>query len=369
MKKKCIFHIPFKIDKNYAAASQIRPMKMIQAFKDIGYDVDVVSGYGKERKEKIKVIKNNIKKGIKYDFIYSESSTEPTLLTEKNHLPIFPLMDFSFMKFCKKNNIKIGLFYRDIHWKFDQYKQSVGFLKRTVAYIFYYYDLFMYNKILDVMFLPSIEMGKYIPLRYNYERMKLPSGCDYINCEDNQYKVYNDKINIFYSGGLGKLYDLELVFKVINEDENYTLTVVCRENEWKSVENKYKKYINSRIKILHLKDKELDEEAKNADVFCLLTKPSQYWKFAMPMKLFYYLSHKKPIIAVKGGIGGRFIEENNIGYTCEYELDSIKNKLKEIYEHRSELEFKFKNMNEVFERNTWEQRAREVKDELMKSNF
>ena len=54
--KKMIFHIPMKIDINLHSGSQIRPQKMIQAFKNIGYDVDVVMGYVKERKEHIKQI-------------------------------------------------------------------------------------------------------------------------------------------------------------------------------------------------------------------------------------------------------------------------------------------------------------------------
>ncbi len=110
-KKRCIFHIPNKLDEKSLSGSQVRPRMMIQAFKDIGYDVDVVMGYGKERKKSINIIKNNIKSGIKYDFLYSESSTMPTLLTEKNHLPLYPNLDFGFFKFCKNHGIKIGLFY------------------------------------------------------------------------------------------------------------------------------------------------------------------------------------------------------------------------------------------------------------------
>lgn len=77
--KRMIFHIPIKIDLNRASASQIRPMKMIKAFKECGYDVVIVEGYGKERKKQIKEIKDNILKGIKYDFLYSESSTMPDI--------------------------------------------------------------------------------------------------------------------------------------------------------------------------------------------------------------------------------------------------------------------------------------------------
>lgn len=165
--KRCIFHIPNYIDLNRKSASNIRPFKMIKAFQDIGYQVDCVMGYGRERKKSIKEIKKNIKNGVKYDFLYSESSTMPTLLTEKNHLPTHPLLDFGFFKFCKKYNIKIGLFYRDIHWKFDMYKKNVPFVKRNIAKMFYKYDLYKYNKLVNVLYIASERVEQYIQHEIN----------------------------------------------------------------------------------------------------------------------------------------------------------------------------------------------------------
>ena len=107
MKKRIIFHIPFKIDKKRLSGTNIRPVKLLNAFKELGYTVDFISGYGEERKKTIEQIKQNIKNGIKYEFLYSESSTMPTLLTEKNHFPRYPFLDFNFFKFCKNNGIKI----------------------------------------------------------------------------------------------------------------------------------------------------------------------------------------------------------------------------------------------------------------------
>ena len=95
--KKCIVHIPNYIEKEGKSGSNIRPLKMKQAFEEAGYLVDFVYGYGKERKKKIKFIKEQIKKGIEYDFLYSESSTMPTLLTEKNHFPKYINLDFDFL--------------------------------------------------------------------------------------------------------------------------------------------------------------------------------------------------------------------------------------------------------------------------------
>ena len=168
MIKRCIFHIPNYIDLKRKSASNIRPFKMIKAFQDIGYQVDCVMGYGKERKKSIKEIKKNIKNGVKYDFLYSESSTMPTLLTEKNHLPTYPFLDFNFFRFCKKHNIKIGLFYRDIYWKFDLYEKEVkNRLKSKSAILLYKYDLHKYRKLLDVLYVPSKQFIKYLPNKNN----------------------------------------------------------------------------------------------------------------------------------------------------------------------------------------------------------
>lgn len=97
---------------------------MFQAFQELGYVVDVVWGRASERKAKINEIKQNVSRGIQYDFIYSESSTMPTLLTEPNHIPISPTIDFGFFSWAK-NGIPICLFYRDIHWRFEHYKNKL----------------------------------------------------------------------------------------------------------------------------------------------------------------------------------------------------------------------------------------------------
>ena len=51
--KRCIFHIPNYIDKTSKSGSSVRPQMMIKAFEEIGYHVDYVMGYGKERKSQI----------------------------------------------------------------------------------------------------------------------------------------------------------------------------------------------------------------------------------------------------------------------------------------------------------------------------
>ena len=51
--KKMIFHIPMQIKYDIYSGSQIRPQKMIQAFKNISEKVDLIMGNCKTRKIQI----------------------------------------------------------------------------------------------------------------------------------------------------------------------------------------------------------------------------------------------------------------------------------------------------------------------------
>lgn len=51
MSKNIIFHCPFILNPNAISASGIRPIKMLEAFKKLGFEVDVVSGSTSERKK------------------------------------------------------------------------------------------------------------------------------------------------------------------------------------------------------------------------------------------------------------------------------------------------------------------------------
>ncbi|WP_440067796.1 hypothetical protein [Tenacibaculum discolor] len=356
--KRIIFHIPNQINKNLASGSQIRPVKMLRAFKKMGFEVDVVMGRVKERKQQISKIKKNIKQGVKYSFLYSESSTMPTALTEPHHLPIAPFLDFKFFKYCKKNNIRIGLFYRDIHWRFNQYKEATSFFKRVFGIFFYKFDLYMYKKHIHVLYLPTKRMYDFIPFSFTKEIKKLPPGFDCF------YKTKSVKNNYIYVGGLGALYDLTLFTKVISSSSEVKFHLCTRKNEWDKNKNNYNSYLNN-VKIYHLKGEELKQIYNNASVAVLFVKPTIYWDFVMTVKMFEYISFSKPIIAVKGTAVGDFVELNNIGWTIPYEEIALKDLLLFIERNSLEIQNKIKNIRDIANNHTWEARARQVEADLI----
>ncbi len=352
--KRMIFHIPMKIDRKRASASQIRPMKMIEAFKECGYEVAVVEGYGKERKRQIKEIKGNILNGIKYDFLYSESSTMPTLLTEKNHLPIYPCLDFSFFSFCKRHGIKIGLFYRDIYWVFQKRRS----LKEWVASVFYKYDILRYNKLLDALFLPSKEMNFYIPNIHVKSVIPLPSGLQF----HLSPKIEHPLLELLFVGAIGGLYDITFLVKVISHLQGVHLTVCCRENEWQKEKINYLPFLNGNITIVHKSGEELIELYRKADIACVFFRPDKYLDFAVPYKLYESISYECPILANIDTLTGKYVQDNDIGITSscdERQLVHVLNSITKEDLNRYKLK-----LSQLASNNTWKVRCQLVEQSL-----
>lgn len=362
--KKIIFHHPLPLNPNATSASGIRPLRMLEAFKSLGYQVDVVSGYSNERKRAIKVIKKNIKSGVKYDFVYSESSTMPTVLTDPHHLPLHPLMDFMFFRFCKRNNIKTGLFYRDIYWVFESYSKNLNWVKSTVAKLSYKYELYFYNRYLEKLYLPSMAMGDYIPIVSEKKYVALPPGHDVT--KDNVQPVYiinrNDKIKIFYVGGMVG-YNMHFLVSVINNRDDIELTICTRLNEWKAVKSEYPA-LSENIKVIHKVGKEMVQVLQSNHLVSVYIKPEEYRDFAVPFKLFEYLGNRKPVIASQGTLAGKFVSENGIGWTIPYNKNDLNVLLDNLVSNPDLIIDITKKMDEIAENNTWQARAKQVVKDL-----
>ena len=362
--KKMIYHIPYFVDKNRQSGSHIRPFKMLNAFKNIGYEVDIVMGYGESRKKSIKEIKNNIRNGVKYDFCYSESSTMPTLLTEENHLPKYPFLDFGFFKFLKKHDIKIGLFYRDCYWLFEEGTKGVSDFKKKVSNFFYRYDLKKYPKLLDVFYLPTLLMKDYIPMNFNGKYEALPPGIDSSLQEETLPVNQENTLKLFYVGGIGPMYKMDTLLKVVSETKNIKLVLCCRKNEWNAEKSRLSKYLNDNIVIIHKSGVEYKKDIENSDIASVFFEQSEYRKFAMSVKLFEYLAYNKPVLSVTNTAVGQFVEEYNIGWNVSYDENELKNLLTTLRDDKKEVENKVNNIADALQENTWEARARKVSKDL-----
>ncbi|MBJ9958152.1 glycosyltransferase family protein [Acinetobacter courvalinii] len=359
MVKNIIFHCPFPLDYKAKSASGIRPIKILQAFYDLGFNVDLVVGYSDERALAIKNIKKKINNGYQYSFVYSESSTMPTALTDPHHLPLKPFLDFNFFSFLKKKNIKIGLFYRDIYWMFEDYGKNLPWYKKQLALFFYRFDLKMYNKLLDKLYLPSLKMGEYIKISNKNIIDALPPAHS-----TNDYRVqpnYEDNLNLLYIGGMGTDYKMHKLFEALKVLPNISLTLCTRENDWASVKDEYG-LIPDNIHVVHKSGNELENLYDNSHLAVLFVEPRDYREFAVPFKLYEYIGRNKPIICTSSTLVGNFVEDKDIGWALEYNTDKLINLLSNIT--KEEVDNKIQQVLRVKENETWESRAKKVCTDL-----
>ena len=367
--KKCIFYLPYQIDPIGNGARMVRPQKMIQAFSDIGYDVFVIQGYSRERKRLIKMVKQNIKNGEKYDFMYTESSTEPTLLTNPNHYPTHPFMDFRFFHYIKKQGMKIGLFYSDIYWKFEDYGRELAQLKKYIAIKNYKYDLRQYEKLLDVFYVPDLGVNEYIDSKYLRQIMsELPPGADNIAVNEKKSEKRDfavDPLKIFYVGGLGGHYEIGKLIQAVSEVNHCQLTVCCRKEEFEKEKENFVGLLKDNIHIVHKSSKALEAYYENSDICSLAFENSIYMAMAKPFKAYEYLAYELPVISTKGTAMGTIVEENNLGFNIEYEVETIKKVLSTVINSPAILEEYRKNCATYKKKNLWICRAHKVEEDLV----
>ena len=360
-----IFHHPLPLNPDATSASGIRPLKMLAAFKEAGCDVDVIAGYSAERKAAIKKIKANVKAGIEYAFMYSESSTMPTVLTDPHHLPLHPLLDFDFFRFCKRHAIPIGLFYRDIYWLFESYGKGLNPLKAAVAKACYRFDLLNYKRYLTRLYLPSMAMGRYVPVVPEACFSALPPAHE-VKQASRQLSVSRNTgkpLHIFYVGGMSDHYQMHKLFRVVAQRRDVELTICTRSAEWQAVKGEYPP-LSDNIRVVHESGEAMQARLAAADVVSIFVKPQEYREFAAPVKLYEYLGHGKPIIASAGTLAGRFVEENGVGWTLPYEEDALDALLTRLQAEPVILSNVQEHMLVVARSHTWQARAEQVIKDL-----
>ena len=365
MHRRMIFHHPYPIMEG-TSGSQVRLNRMIEGFKSIGYEVNIISGFVGERREAIRNVKEKFNQGCTCDFLYSECSTFPTLVAKGNL--ISPNLDFGFFNWCKKNSIPVGLFYRDVYWRFDLYKVSLPWFKRTIMIPFYWYDWLNYFKVIDHLFIPSLKMKDALPSKWPEDKLSaLSPGCRINNLSGNSLKKieFNDHLNLIYVGGVvPPLYDLRLLFHALRELNGISLTICCRESEWNKVKSYYAPFDDNKINIVHVYGDELVTYYKNADLFVLIRQNNPYLNFAMPVKVFEALGHCVPIITTSGTETARFIRQEDIGWVVHTkgELTSL---LTHLRINQKEIQRKRDHMAIVRMHHTWNDRCKQVAETLI----
>jgi hypothetical protein len=351
--RQMIFHVPAELHpETRPSASQIRPVKMQKAFEELGYQVDLVAGEPASRRAMISAITQKIREGVRYDFCYVESSTMPTLLTTPNHLPLNPFLDYGFWFQLQRAEIPIGVFYRDIYWKFPS----------LIGKVFYELDHGIYGSLMKKIFLPSDKMSEWLPTSLKKKSLALPPGCEKPAGVSPAY--CGGPIHLLYVGGVGRDYNISSLIQTCGKSPFVKLTLCCRSDEWQQSGLSDLTSGKKNISVVHASGSDLNALYAHAHLGMLSLEASAYREFAVPFKLFEYASWQLPILAMKGTEASRIIDENNIGFIVENNESSLEAILEKIYGSPDVLDEPRKNVEAFSRKETWLARARTVETNL-----
>lgn len=358
-----IFHVPFALNPDSASASGIRPVKMRRAFEDAGYLVLEISGNHEQRRGQIKELRRRIRAGLRPDFVYSESATNPTGLGEKVTRHTSWARDIRFLQFCRRKGIPVGLFYRDIYWAFPEFGQALSRLTLTLMMWRYRADLRGYSTGVDVLFVPSIGMTDFIPIQNKYAYYPLPSGTERVLTGNS-----GKGVGVLYVGGIGEHYRMHEAFRgtriAAAGGADVRFRVCTRKQEWVGARENYEPLRGTSISVAHASGQELECLFAESNVGSLFVEPSLYRDFAVPMKLYDYIGHGMPVIASEGTLVGQVVREWNIGWTIPYNAEAWSDLIHRLDDDPLELEVKRRSVLKISPEQTWLARAREVAEVL-----
>lgn len=369
--KIIIVYYPFPL-REQSSGSAVRPVKMLEAFEKLAHShngkIGIISIYG-ETKERAKSLQRIYKEINPRDilFCYMENSTLPLWLTDHDHIPREPLLEISFLRFLKKNRIPVGLFYRDIYWKFKEEYPLKG-IRRAIMKMVYLLEMNVYKKFVHHFFLPSIQMNDYIGIDDSKVSALPPGGVDKLALRQSNSK--KNMLNVIYVGGISERYGLREMlgaFEILNgEGHKAILHLVCRKKEYEEF-NKiiapYEKYL--WLNVYHAFGEELDRIYAKADVALIAIKNNHYNNFAVPVKLFEYISYGLPIVSTDCTAQAEIINKNRLGKVTSDNSKDIAKGISQFLDKQVLDEYASNVNNALLKEHLWYNRAESVYNILM----
>lgn len=355
-----VLYITFIDFTTATSGSSLRPQKMLEAFQKIGCDVTLVKGPDRmkggalERKRSLRYAMDMVKKAPP-DICYVENSTSPVKLRQ----------NWQLLKMVKKAGIPIGYFYRDIHYKVPGAMKSPSTfyesIRRMILNRMYLSDEKMLRKYVDVLYLPSKSVARY--MLHNDIRTLPPGGKIGCGMELSKAKVKES----LYVGGIGNIYGADIMigaYRILNKKGSYPLTVICREDEKKSIEQAAEK--EPWLHIEQASGKALEAYYRRASL-CLLPLPkTEYGDLAISVKTVEYLSYGRPMVSTPlREIYDWLKDSGGVKFAKDFSESSFARAVEEVLTDDILLEQMSKAATRFVENgNTWEDRARQVCKEL-----
>ena len=356
-----LLYITF-IDINEPAksGSSLRPKKMLEAFEQMQLKIKVLQGANNKRAQR----RRNVKEILKW----LDSNKPRMCYVEPPSGPFFCSIDLKLLKKLKKMDVPIGLFYRDAYWKYPKIYENINIIKKIKLIIIKQMqlrDLRVFESTCKYIYFPSYKMSELIDIDCNIE--VLPPACDVRKnniAGDIKRLKESKEFTYFYVGAASNSYGVDMLLKCfdnVNAEKIIArLIIVCPKEQWETTFAARYKTKPCWLNVEHLNSEMLCELYKKVDI-CVIPRPkNEYNDFAVPIKLYEYMSYAKPILATNCTETQRIIQSYDIGWiTCDT-VDGLEKEILRLYDNYAEIIEKKNNCIDAVKDNMWQKRAEKV---------
>lgn len=163
------------------------------------------------------------------------------------------------------------------------------------------------------------------------------------------YKLNQNEFNIVYTGNIGTVQDFDVIFKAAKKLTNLPIKFIFF-GEGKNKKKLQKKLILEKISNIFINDyidkKNLIEIIKKSSALIVTIKNDKYLNLIIPSKVQFYLSCKKPIIAVCSGETRKVIIDSGSGLVSNSgDYKRLYKNISYIYSVKDSVKFKKYKLN------------------------
>ena len=281
------------------------------------------------------------------------------------------LCDHLFLNCLKRRGVLLFPFIRDLYWRFPgmvnrKYSSSkVAAFKRSVRAHIRLYDekeLKYYLRNATALLFPSLLMADTIDFPKKYA---LPPGGDASRCLNPELPQNK---NITFVGGISPKMGIDILMEamaiVVKECPEAHCTIVGHGDEEIINRWKDKKYVTFLTNKIH---KDIPEILSNAYAVAIPRPGIPHNNFAMPLKLFDYMSCARPIIATNCTAMANFITENDIGIITNDNPESLaKGILKLLNSRDLAIKYGRNALSAIQNKHSWKHSARALIEIMQK---
>ena len=287
-----------------------------------------------------------------------QSNHFDALYVEALGTSLFP-PDYVFLNHMVRKRISIFPFIRDIYWKFSGTLHETGF--RKIWFRHSERELKWYEQNSKAFFLPSMSMRRHVDFSncYALPPAGSPENCIKRNLPDNH--------NIVFMGTISPQSGIDTLLKAFNlvkiKYPDAKLTVVGKGGE-KLLK---KSEIFDGVHYLGVRDYcEMPRILADSYLTVIPRKKTAYNDFAVPMKLFDYLSCARPVVVTDCSEMASFVRANQVGLVTEDDTaKSISDAIIYLFDNpNTAAEYANNAYNCINVNNSWDCRAKELVERI-----